>query len=358
MSDLQLALIVIGVALVAAVFAYNKWQESRYRRQAESGLPSTESDVLMRDVLVRDAPPRSTVAPASAARVEPTLGGTSPASEATTPAASSPGLLCVELDYIVDLESPAEVPGRSLIEAALKRMGSLRRPVRLEGKSGGVWETLRHEGAYRAVQVGMQLVDRRGRATPEDISAFVTAVQEAAEAVGFTTRPGDAGEAGTVAARLDALCEQVDIQIVVHVVGRDGLFPGTKVRALAEAAGLGLEDDGRFRRRDEDGVEVFSMANEEATPFSPEAMKSLSTGAIALELDVPTAPGDALAFAQFREFAEQFAASVGGVLVDDNQAPLSAVGLDAIAEQLEPVYQTMQEQGIPAGGPLALRLFS
>src|SRR5256885_930263 len=133
MSDLQLALIVIGVLLIAAVFAYNKWQEARYRRQADAALSPSQTDVLLHST----AEPR----------------------------------------------------------------------------------------------------------------AFAAAVAEAAGAAGMTAHPGSAEQALAAASRLDALCEQVDIQIVVHVVSRESPFAGTKVRALAEAAGMVLEDDGRFRKR-------------------------------------------------------------------------------------------------------------
>ena len=35
MSDLQLSLIGLGIALVGGVFAYNKWQERKHRKLAE-----------------------------------------------------------------------------------------------------------------------------------------------------------------------------------------------------------------------------------------------------------------------------------------------------------------------------------
>jgi hypothetical protein len=360
MSDLQIALIVVGVVLVAAVFAYNKWQEARFRRRAESGLPSPESDILM---------PLPGPAPALAPRVEPTLAGGAASHQDADPGATSaaapmaseavqPGSLSPELDFIVHLDASREISGRALIESALQRLADVHRPVRIEGRTAGGWEVLTHHRSYSAARVGMQLVDRKGRATSRDVAAFVSTVRTAASAAGFDVRPPDADSTEAIAARLDGLCEQVDIQIVVHVVARATSFAGTRIRALAEAAGLVLEDDGRFRRRDENGVEIFSVSNEEATPFSREGMRALSTAAVSLELDIPRAAGGALGLAAFREFAEQFAAGLEGSLVDDNQAPLSKAGFDAIAKQLEPVYATLQEHGIPAGGPLALRLFS
>ncbi len=48
MSELQVGLLVVGAAVVAAVFLYNIWQERRYRREAEAGFAAQREDVLMR----------------------------------------------------------------------------------------------------------------------------------------------------------------------------------------------------------------------------------------------------------------------------------------------------------------------
>ena len=47
MNDLQLGLIGLGAAAVAAVFAYNKWQEHRHRKLAEKVLARDHEDVLL-----------------------------------------------------------------------------------------------------------------------------------------------------------------------------------------------------------------------------------------------------------------------------------------------------------------------
>jgi hypothetical protein len=47
MSDLQLALIVVGIVVVAAVYAYNRYQELQLRRRVESRFAQRPDDVLM-----------------------------------------------------------------------------------------------------------------------------------------------------------------------------------------------------------------------------------------------------------------------------------------------------------------------
>ena len=68
------------------------------------------------------------------------------------------------------------------------------------------------------------------------------------------------------------------MQIGLSVIGSEShAFPGSKVRSLAESAGLTIGRDGRFHRHAEDGTELFALANLEPMPFHPETMKTLQT---------------------------------------------------------------------------------
>lgn len=358
MSDLHLALLAIGIVLIVAVFAYNKWQEARYRKIADNGLKSGPSDVLL----------HSSARPEPAAeesRVEPTW---SVASEPASPAAAEPpteapaaapqaGVLSEAIDFIVPLEASAEVPG-SLVSAAASGLARFGSRARLEGFGAPGWTSVLPEASYTRIRAGLQLADRHGAVHAEELQAFCDAAAALAAKLNANAVPPPSEAALATAASLDRFCEQVDIQMAVHLVSTESPFAGTKIRALAEASGLRLEADGRFHHRDDEGRDSFILANEEPTAFSPQAMKQISTSALLLELDVPRAPGGAEALARFRLFAEQLAGALAGRLVDDNRAPLDAAAFQAITGQLKSVYQTMQAQGIPPGSPLALRLFS
>jgi FtsZ-interacting cell division protein ZipA len=243
-----------------------------------------------------------------------------------------------------------------VLAAAGARSGRPAKAVHWEGDDGAGWEQLRPDGSYRRVRAGMQLVDRQGPVSEPDLKAFHARIAQAASAVRAQPAPAALDQALRAAASLDRFCGEVDIQIAVHLISAGQAFQGTSVRALAEAAGLSLEPDGRFRLRDGPGRELFSLANEAAAPFEAAAMGTLQTTALLVQLDVPRAP--VAAFARFRDFALQAAASLGGTLVDDNRSVLKEASFEAIAAQLQPVYESMEAQGLAAGSPLALRLFS
>ena len=69
-------------------------------------------------------------------------------------------------------------------------------------------------------------------------------------------------------------------------------------------------------------------------------------------------PGGIAAFDRFVEFTHALADALSAGIVDDNRQPLDEAGLGRIRAQLQALYTSMEQQGIPAGGSLALRLFS
>src|SRR5882672_9681110 len=349
MGELQFGLIAIGTAVVAGVFFYNKWQERRYRRQAEAAF-SRHEDVLMRagggGEFAEERPPE---------RVEPLF--TSPAAVPEPQAARQ--ILAESVDFIIPIESPEEVPGAAILDAAGTALDRCPRSVHLEGHDDalGTWELLDPDRGYAKMRAGLQLVDRRGVAEPDEVTAFGAAVEEAAASVGMLATMPDPAPALARAKDLDRFCGEVDIRIAVHLVNDNTPFPGARIDAVAKAAGFELDEpDGKFRCRDAAGTIVCSLVNFEPIPFKVDSLETLSTRAVTLELDVPRTPRGA--FARYREAAERLAKQLNARIVDDNRQPVAASAFDAIGAQLEAVHRAMEARGIAPGGALALRLFS
>ena len=138
------------------------------------------------------------------------------------------------------------------------------------------------------MKLGLQLVNRAGAVNPAQLAMFKDAVTSAADRVDARVSLPDSQVTLQAARDLDAFCAKVDVAIGVNVVATEGkLFSGTKIRALAEAAGLKLEPDGVFHFRDEHRRTLFTLDNHEPAPFLPEQIKTLSTGGITMLLDVP-----------------------------------------------------------------------
>ena len=353
MGELQFGLIAIGTLVVAGVFFYNKWQERRYRREAEAAFGSRHEDVLMRSAGAGEA---SRAEPEAPERIEPMMATLEATPEA---AGASRQVLAESVDFIVPLETAEEISGAAILDRAGAALDRCPRSVHLEGfdEALGSWELINPERSYSRMRAGLQLADRRGPAGAEDLAQFGAAIEEAAASLGVLATMPDPAPALARAQELDRFCGEVDIRIAVHVVNDKAPIPGARVEAVAKAGGFELDEpDGKFRCRDDAGRVVCALANFEPIPFKVDSLATLSTRAVTLELDVPRTPRGA--FARFREEAERFARQFGGRIVDDNRQAVGSSAFEAIAAQLQAVHGAMEARGIAPGGALALRLFS
>jgi FtsZ-interacting cell division protein ZipA len=348
MSELQLALLVIGVLVVVGVIVYNKLQEARLKRQSEEVFGSRHDDVLLG---TQDVPRRKD---GSVDRIEPILSG------APGGASQAGGTLDPGIDFIATLQAQESVAGEAISAAIVESPDRPAKSVSWEGynRQTAAWEPLAAAGEYETLRAGLQLVDRKGAASQEDLSDFTAMVQAVTEAIGADCTLSESAAALERAQQLDALCAEVDVQIGLNLVARGNSFSGTKIRAFAEAHGLTLEHGGRFCRRDDAGLELYTLCNTEGPAFSAEGMKALASRGLTLLFDVARAPGGIAAFDRYVEIARALAETLSAGIVDDNRRPLDEAGLGRIRAQLQALYASMEQQGISAGSPLALRLFS
>lgn len=389
-SELQIALIAAGAVGVALVWAYNVWQDRQHRKTAERIFNGDPGDALLG---VGDAPP----APADGERQEPRIGveavaaptagddseggehdATAAAEEAPASAAepapaspietASPPALPAEwadavADCVLQLVAAEPVPAPAVWAMQDAWAPELGKPVRwlVRNAEGDAWRLVdaHDSGRYRDWAVALQLVDRRGAVSDGDLSRFFDGVQQIAQQTAATLDLPARGETLLRAGKLDEFCAAVDIQFVLHVVeATGGVFAGTKLRGVAEAAGLALETDGVFRARDEAGGELFSVANFGTERLDADSLRSLATHGLTLSLDVPRASDGVVAFDRMLATARQLTTALGGVLVDAQRAPLSDAMISAIRAKTAELQQRMNDGGIVPGSLRALRLFS
>jgi len=365
MSELQLSLIALGVAGVAGVFAYNKWQERKHRRLAERVFSSQHADALLggEGSAAVAATERS-----GEARIEPGLGSAEVLPDATAPARLPPPdappreLVDAAVDCVVRFESTEVIGAGYLWQAQRQALGKMTRVPFWVGldEATGAWEALaaNSAGGYRRLCAALQLADRRGPVSDAELTLFFNGMQRLADEFLAVADVPPRGASLARAADIDAFCAGVDIQIGINVIAAGGVFSGTQLRGLAESFGLELREDGMFHALDEAGGTLFTLANLEPALFAADELKVLTTQGVTFTLDVPRVGAGAAAFDRMIDLARQFAASLGGLLVDDNRSPLADSALEVIREKIGQIGQTMLAHGLPAGSPQALRLFS
>ncbi len=342
MSELQIGLLAIGALVVIGVLAYNRVQERGARRAAERAFRSGHADVLMDGAAVAPGGDAGTETSDPEMQEAPRLS----ARAAPPPEVAQPD---PAVDYIIEL-SLGQAEMAPAAQAALKEQWSAieRRHARralLAGSADG-----------RSWRAGLQLVSRDGAVGEADLIEFRSAVETLAAAIGATVAAPEMRAAVEAARALDDFCAETDIQVVVHVQG--GPFPGTKVRAAAEASGLALEADGRFTLRNDEQKLLYTLGARDGTAFSAATMREAAPEALTLSLELARTPDTRRSFESMTRLAHQLASVLGGSMVDDNGNLLDERAIGAIALQLDAVRAKLDSRGVPPGGPTALRLFS
>ncbi|WP_028454397.1 cell division protein ZipA C-terminal FtsZ-binding domain-containing protein [Chitinilyticum litopenaei] len=399
MTDLQLGSLIVGGAIVAAVYAFNWWQEYRYRREAGKAFARNQPDVLMdapKNVVrqgeslrvepqmdaAHEAAPRKEprlqpaafnddaalpddddippLPPAMAARVavEPPRAPAAPRTPTTTTAQSevdgdreelASSLLDPALDFVAEIHAGEPVvAGEVPPFPAAKRVQVIGRTLQDH------WELVQStsRSRYTELRVGLQLADRQGPVTPEQLNAFTMGVQQFADSIEASVSYPQRSAKLAAAQDLDEFCASVDVLIGLNILAVDRPFPLEKVRLLAEQAGMVRGGDGAFHYRSDSGKTLFTLANQDQTPLG------MTSTALTLLFDVPRVAGGLAVFDHLSEFALNLSASVGGNLVDDNGKPLTQSSIASISKQLAGIYARMDDRGIAPGSMAALRLFA
>ncbi|WP_303784834.1 cell division protein ZipA C-terminal FtsZ-binding domain-containing protein [Azovibrio restrictus] len=272
-------------------------------------------------------------------------------------------LLSPSVDAIAILEMVERVPATQVLASQREALARLRKPLRWVGfnETRGEWEAFGTDSqeSYRRLRVGLQLADRQGPVSAGDFTLFAAAMQQLGDELMAVLDLPSSQQVLDQARQLDGFCAGVDMQIGVNLVSRGTPFAGTKIRALAESAGMVLGTDGVYVRHDDEGLPLFSLQNFEAAGFAPDTLKSMSTHGLVFLLDVPRVPRGQHVYTQMVELARRFGETLNGVLVDDHRKPLAEPQLQHIRQEyvIKP-QAAMEARGIPAGGALALRLFN
>ncbi len=372
MSELQLGLIVIGVAIVAGVLAFNRWQERQLRRRVKVGSRYRGQDNLIGREPDSEDPQQ---------RVEPKLGRAAELPDSAADAIEDIGIeihhvpaaseqltqdlgdvVESSIDYHCRLRADSAVSHEDLSEF-LRAVHSIGKRVTLKGRGADFQEwvelPLAEPRTITRMSASLQLADRTGPVNRVQLSTMRDLVRSFAERTGAVCECPEIDTAAQAAAELDRFCAQVDISIGCNVVPNTGAgLPGTKVRGLLESVGYVLDADGKFWLRAEDGGSLLCAGDLQGKPLSAERLRSESLAGLTLSMDVPNVPENARVFDRMFETAGHLAHALDAALVDDNQAPLTESGLKVIRQQLRAVHAAMEARGIAAGSEVAARLFS
>lgn len=278
---------------------------------------------------------------------------------AAAPARDLPPPLDADTECIARLRIvQPKAGGLNNLISSLRRIG---KPLRCFGqRPDGSWEPLLPDtrGSFGMAAFGLQLADRSGPTSLDQINAYCRFLYDfTAEDGGSVTCPEKA-EMLRRAAELDAFCMDVDILISLTLTSSDARpFTSEALHGPVSEMGLQVNSEGVYVSRDAAGLPMFTLSNQESSPF-PADGRGLTTHGVILQLDVPRVSDGLGAFDHMSRLAFELAQRLQGKVVDQKGRVWSEDHLARDRAHLTDLYGRMQERGIPSGGERALRLFA
>lgn len=373
MSELQISLLCIGIALILAVYGYSWYQQRQYRRKF-----GTAFETRQEDALYRLATGKSKSFPEESATAGPSYGLPSgPAAQPlpgegaqhapheglhTQPADGVCDLLNDATDYIavLSLKSPASAHALAPLWQQRFDFGKNVYACGLNAATGK-WEKAIAEShaAYATFKLAMQLADRSGAASEVRLSDFRDLARLIATQMDAKAELPDVAAASVRALELDSFCAEVDQMTGLNIMpSGERTFSGGEIARVAGQHDMSLQADGAFHLLDAQGYTVFSLGNYDNTPFQHHTLPQIWVNGLTLLLDVPRVERPTERFEQMAVLARQLAMDLHAAVVDDHRVALGEPGIAQIREQIAAIESRMLFGKVTPGSAQARRLFA
>ena len=348
MSSLQNSLAIVGVVTLVGVVLYNLWTARKNApRQAAPETTAGVDPVLDHSDLGRLG-------------LKESVYLDDEISILPTPDKKPP------LDALIDVIAAIEVDVQVSGDAALAALPSTRRvgtkPFAVEGlnDNSGEWETPVAGRRYHAFQAGVQLANRVGPLNEIEFSEYVIKAQNFADSIGGAPEFPDMLEEVARARELDQFASAHDAQLSFTICATSAAWSPGYIHQHAARWGFvaGVIPGRMVLSAPVQGLPpIMSLSfDTQAAMADDPALSAIKE--FTLSLDVPQVPREEQAFARLREAARILGKDMDGVITDGAGHALTEADLNAIAVDLELLYDALDSRELSAGSPQARRLFS
>jgi hypothetical protein len=344
MSGFTVGVAILGGLLLAILVAWNAWTSRRNAPRQPDAPTATQEPVVDLDLPVGDDEPSFDEQLAQPAAPERRLA----------------------LDALIDAIAPITLESSASGELALSVMPPTRRagskPFAIEGLNDvtGQWEMPRAGQRYTAFQAGVQLANRSGALNEIEFSEFVVKAQAFADAVNGSAEFPEMLDAVARARELDQFAGAHDAQLSFTLRARNAAWsPGYVQQSAARHGFVAGAIPGRLvlPASASGSPPILGLSFDTQAALADDPAQAAVREAT-LSLDVPQVPRSEQPFVRMRDAAIALAASMDGLITDDNGQVIRAEALDVIGADLEQLYDTLDERDVSAGSPQARRLFS
>jgi len=401
MSELQAALLAIGLGVVVAVYLFGWWKQRQYSRKFGAAFSHSHDDALYQahalqpqtadvvdveqamaqldvdDVMVvnQDVEASAHVESADDVAAEVTVPTESlvsakvavPEMVEALPVVQSTlnescALLDARSDFIIELHLEDALPAATL-DGLWQRKFDFHKPVQVCGLTfaDARWERVIAESQtlYTKFRIALQLVDRGGVISAAKLGDFRDLVTGIARNLNADITVPDVQATHLNAQTLDTFCAEVDRMVGINLMAHgERQLNGRMIANVAALQGMKLESDGAFHLLNAQGNSLVTLINKDSKPFQHHTLEHSTTPGVTLLLDAPRVEQPAKIFDLMLKMARAMAAELQVNLVDDHQVPLTEAGLAHIRTQIAEVEAKMRENSLVPGSAQALRLFS
>ncbi len=394
MSDLQAALLAIGLGVVFTVYVFGWWKQRQYSRKFDAAFRQSHDDALYQVSAARHeaadytldeivmintdvtsganmAEPAEFIKPAEPLiPAEPAESVIPPVPEESAiskipvvPVMTEPcSLLNARSDFIIELHL-TEPSLANVLDGLWQRKFDFRKPLHVCGLliSTGQWERVIAESSalYSQLRIALQLVDRSGVISVSKLVDFRDLVTGIAQSINAVTTIPDVMKTHAAALGLDAFCAEVDQMVGINLLpSGDRLLNGEKITEAAAILGMKLEADGAFYLSNAQAHSLITLINKDSKPFMHHNLANFTTPGITLVLDVPRVEKPVATFDLLVNMAHMLARELHVDLVDDQRVPLTEAGIALIRAQIAEVEAKMLGNDLAPGSAQARRLFA
>lgn len=392
MSELQLALLAIGIGAIVVVYVFGWWQQRRYQSKFGKTFSASvpREDALYRERVahvvttldVAESPVQEAILPVpedTAIEAEALLPESMPEDIPETAEISSEptpvetvvlptvkdevcALLDGSSDFVIEMRL-AEPSPAGVLEGLWQRKFDFGKPVQVCGLTlaGKQWERAIAESQtlYSQLRIALQLADRGGGISQAKLGDFRDLLAGIARQIKADVTIPDVAETHRRAVDLDTFCAEVDQMVGLNLVPPgDRQLTGVAVSQTAAAFGMTLEADGAFHALDGQRNTLFTLSNRDNKPFQYHTLETARSKGLTLLLDVPRVSQPVAQFEHMLETSRAFARELQLNVVDDRGVTFENSSLAPIRTQIADVESRMAAQAIVPGSAKARRLFS
>ena len=347
MSDLQIALILIGIVLLLGVVLFNWWQDKRAKKHMQQHFPEQDADPLLgkNDDQTRVEPAFESVFSKDLdVDQKPDTNDNTDDDEYVDPSTE----VVIDISFITPIDSVQ-------IYAELRNIGTvIKKPIRIfaQTESGLHRSRLRSGESYSSLQFAILLADRQGPLSDIEWSNFWAYAQKVADTLEGDIEGPEIKEVQSKANALDQQCANLDAQVGL-VIQLENDIKAYELKAQMQ--GLGLLAT----------ANQFVYPSDTNTPY----FTALFNGVINVEddqdvnridflIDLPHSNPSDNAFSRMAQVARQLAKNINAVVLSEQGTALPESTDKAIDNQLVQIYQELDQAGFTAGTDKTIRIFS